>query len=69
MLDHQCLIQLNKFRLFHNIQLRFTKCRSTIHAGVELLMKIYEAFKSQDALGLFYDLSKVFDCVHRGTLI
>ncbi|GBP78675.1 hypothetical protein EVAR_45564_1 [Eumeta japonica] len=51
-------------------QLGFTRGRSTIDAGVELVKKIFEAWEDlRNAIGVFYDFSKVFDCVNHETLI
>ncbi|GBP41961.1 Probable RNA-directed DNA polymerase from transposon BS [Eumeta japonica] len=48
----------------------FTKGRPTTEAGVELIQQIFDAWEdSRDAIGVFCDLSKAFDCVHRDTLI
>lgn len=52
-----------KFKLFHNEQFPFIKGRSTSDVVVELLKKIYEAWEElYDALAMFCDLSKAFDC-------
>ncbi|GBP36735.1 Probable RNA-directed DNA polymerase from transposon BS [Eumeta japonica] len=43
---------------------------STTEAGVELIQQIFVAWEnSRDAIGVFCDLSKAFDCVHHDTLI
>lgn len=60
----------NKHKLLHNKQFGFTRGRSTTDAGVELLGHIYNAWEDKcDALGIFCDLSKAFDCVLHETLI
>ncbi|GBP62988.1 Probable RNA-directed DNA polymerase from transposon BS [Eumeta japonica] len=53
-----------------NKQFGFTRGRSTIDAGVELVQHIFGAWEdSRDAIGVFCDLSKAFDCVRHETLI
>ncbi|GBP41019.1 hypothetical protein EVAR_82979_1 [Eumeta japonica] len=44
--------------------------RSTTEAGVELIQQISDAWEdSRDVIGVFCDLSKVFDCAYHDTLI
>ncbi|GBP54876.1 Gustatory receptor for sugar taste 43a [Eumeta japonica] len=48
----------------------FAKGRSTSEAGVELIEQIFGAWEeSRDAINVFCDLFKLFDCVHHDTLI
>ncbi|GBP75789.1 Transmembrane protease serine 12 [Eumeta japonica] len=53
-----------------NKKFGFTRGRSTIDAGVELVQHIFGAWEdSRDAISIFCDLSKAFDCVDHETLI
>ena len=60
---NQILVHFDSHNLMQDKQYGFTKGRSTTDAGIGLIKNIYEAWEgSQDALGMFCDLSKAFMC-------
>lgn len=67
---NQLVSYFNRNDLLHSSQFGFTKGRSTTDAGVVLVKHIFDAWeKAQDAIGIFCDLSKAFDCVDHENLI
>lgn len=56
--------------MLHRGQFGFTEGKSTTDAGVKLLECIFDAWENnKDAIGVFCDLSKAFDCVKHNILI
>ncbi|RVE41742.1 hypothetical protein evm_013606 [Chilo suppressalis] len=67
---NQLLAHFSINKLLHLKQFGFTRGKSTTDAGTALLKHIFDIWESKhDAIGIFCDLSKAFDCVSHETLL
>ena len=60
---HQLLNHLSTNKILHEQQYGFTKGRCTTDDGVTLLKHIFTWEEAHDAIRIFCDFSKAFDCV------
>lgn len=64
------LIFFNKFQLLSKDQFGFGKKLSTIEAINTFVDGVVEGLEVKECnIGVFLDLSKAFDCVHRATFL